>query len=143
MAKKQELPGFRRKREILFGKKTSKEKLRETAEQFLEAGRYYDALEFIERADAPALARKIVRLAMDAGDTPLLMRAKKVLREDVTEEEWSRVAANAEKAGLYSAAWLAHSKAGHEEQAARLRKAMPGVDEEESQEADEPDGKTI
>ncbi len=137
MAKKQDLPGFARKRDILFGRKTSKERLRQTGEQFLEVGRYYDALEFIERAGADELARRIAGLAVDAGDTALLMRAKKVLREQTTDEEWTRTAANAEKAGLYSAAYLAHSRAGHEEEAVRLRKLMPGVHEEETEGAEE------
>jgi hypothetical protein len=131
MARKQDLPGFARKRDVLFGRKTSKERLRQTGEQFLEAGRYYDALEFLQRAGASDLTRTIVRLAIDAGDTALLMRAKKVLAEATTDEEWGRVAANAEKAGLYGAAYLAHTKAGHTEEAARLHALMPGVHEEE------------
>jgi hypothetical protein len=137
MARKQDLPGFGRKRAILFGKKTSQERLRQTAEHFLEAGRHYDALEFIQRAGADDLARRAVRIAIDAGDTALLMRAKKVLREDVSEHEWDQVAAGAEKAGLYSAAFLAHTRAGHQEEAARVRKLMPGVHEEEPEDAGE------
>ncbi len=98
MAAKQELPGFRRKRDILFGKKISQDRLRRAGEQFLEAGRYDDAMEFIQRAAAPDLARRVVRIAIDAGDTPLLMRAKKVLRQDVTEQEWNRVAGRGREA---------------------------------------------
>lgn len=127
MSKKHDLPGLAHKRDILFSKRSSQEKMRQTGQQFLEAGRYYDALEFIQRAGAADLARQIVRTAIDAGDTALLMRAKKVLAEGTSEQEWSSVAANAEKAGLYSAAWLAHSKAGHVEEAARVRQLMPGA----------------
>ncbi len=137
MAKKQDLPGFARKRDILFGRKTSRERMRQTGEQFLEAGRYYDALEFIQRAEADDLARRIVATAIDAGDAALLMRAKKVLGEAAMDEEWTRTAANAEKAGLYAAAYLAHSRAGHEEEAARLRALMLGVSEEEVDGAEE------
>jgi hypothetical protein len=137
MAKHKDLPGFARKRGILFGRKTSKERLRQAGEGFLEAGRYYDALEFIERAGATDLAERVGRLAIDAGDTALLMRARKVLRRETTREEWARVAANAEKAGLYSAAYLAHTKAGNQDEAARVHALMPGVREVKPEEAAE------
>ncbi len=137
MAKKQDLPGFARKRDILFGKKTPRERLRQASEQFLEAGRYYDALEFIQRAEADDLARRVAELAVDAGDAALLMRAKKVLDEQATRDEWARTAANAEKAGLYSAAYLAHTRAGNEEEAARVRALMPGAPKAETETAGE------
>ena len=127
MARKSELPAFRKKRNVLFGEKTSKDALRETGRQYLEAKRYYDALEFFQRAGADSDTRKVAEIAIEAGDTPLYMRVKKVLKEQGSEQEWSRLAVNAERAGLYSAAYLAHMKAGHDEEAARLRQSIPGM----------------
>ena len=52
MAKSDSLPPFAKKRAILFGQKTSEAKLRATGEQFLDANRYDDALEFFQRGNA-------------------------------------------------------------------------------------------
>jgi len=125
MAKKQDLPGFYEKRKILFGAKTTPEKMRQTGKLFMDAERYDDALEFFQRVEADELTREIARVAMEGGNVPLYMRAKKVLGEQISEQEWSRLAANAEKAGVYSGARMAHLKAGHEEEAARIAAIMP------------------
>jgi len=130
MAKRNRLPGFSEKRKILFSPKTTPEKMRRTGELFMEAERYDDALEFFSRTDAEDLVRRIAAIAMDAGNTPLYMRAKRVLKEEITEREWTDLARNAEKAGMYSGAYLAHLKAGHQEEAERLRALMPGPPQE-------------
>lgn len=146
MAKKQDLPDFREKRKILFGAKTSPDKMRKTGELFLDAQRYDDALEFFERADAEDLVRRIAVVAMDGGDTPLYMRAKKILKEEITEQEWTDLAAEAEKAGILSAAYVAHLKAGHEAEAARLdamiRGPQPGEPKAIQQEQESEPGAT-
>jgi hypothetical protein len=126
MAKSDDYPGLTRKRKILFSPKTQPEKMLATGQQFMEAGRYDDALEFFQRAEAHDLTRRIAEDAMQAGNTPLYMRAKKVLGEDISEDEWNTLAETAERAGMFSAAWLAHSQAGHAEEAARLRDRMAG-----------------
>jgi hypothetical protein len=127
MPEQDNLPGFETKRKILFGEKTSDEEMRETGKQFMDAEHYDDALEFFQRCEAGDLTREIARRAMDDGNTPLYMRAKRVLEEDISEDEWNRLAQNAENSGKYTAAHLAHKQAGHEEEAARLRELMPGV----------------
>lgn len=131
MANKRDLPGFYPKRKLLFGARTSPEKLREVGEMFMAAERYDEALEFFERGRADQPARRIAEMAMLAGNVPLYMRAKRVLREQITEGEWTGIAERAEHAGAFSMAYVAHSKAGHEEEAARLRRLVPGMDEED------------
>jgi len=133
MPEQDNLPGFEAKRRILFGAKTTEEKMRSTGEQFMEAGHYDDALEFFQRCNAEELTREIARRAMDAGNTPLYMRAKRVLQEDITEDEWNRLAKRAEDSGMHIAAHLAHQQAGHEEEAARLRELMPRLQPEAGQ----------
>ncbi len=146
MADKDDLPDLYPKRKLLFGARTPPERLRETGQRFMEAGRYDDALEFFQRADAKELTRKVARIAMETGNTPLYMRAKRVLREATSEQEWTQIARAAERAGLHSAAFLAHKQAGHEEEAERLRRLIPGAAVPEPEEpvhaADEadPDG---
>ena len=127
MSKQTELPGFYEKRKTLFGRKTAPEKMLQTGRVFMDAGRYDDALEFFERCEAADLVRQITATAMRAGDTSLYMRAKKVLKEDTSDEEWTQLAANAEQAGKHTMAYLAHLKAGHEQEAARLRRLAQGL----------------
>jgi hypothetical protein len=137
MAKKKELPGFSQKRKVLFGARTSPEKMREAGELFMEAGRHDDALEFFERCDAEDLIRQIATNALASGNTPLYMRAKRALGEEIAEAEWSELAAAAERAGAHTMAYVAHLKAGHEEEAARLRRLTTGAGEEEPQQGED------
>ncbi len=122
-----ELPSFRHKRKVLFGEKTSREELREMGRRFMDHQRYDDALEFFQRAEAKDLVRQTARRAIETGNTPLLMRAKKILDEPIAEDEWTQVAEAAERAGLFSAAQLAHRQAGHEGEAERLNRKMAQV----------------
>jgi hypothetical protein len=135
MGKKQELPDFQSKRKILFGAKTSPEKMRQAGEQFMQAERYDEALEFLQRCEGDDLTRRIADAAMQAGNTPLFMRAKKVLNEQITESEWLGLAANAEKAGRVSGAYLAYLKAGREEDATRARLLLSGPGDGEQDQA--------
>ena len=95
------------------------------------AERYDDALEFFQRARAHELTRRIAAVAMQAGNTPLYMRAKKVLGEAITDAEWTQLANAAEKSGAFSSCYLAHSIAGHAEEAARVRAMVPGLASQE------------
>ncbi len=131
MGKNDDLPDFHAKRKILFGDKTSDEQLRETGQQFMEAERYDDALEFFQRAEADDLARQVARRAMERGNTPLYMRAKRVLGEPISEDEWVELARSAERAELYTVARLAYQKAGRTQEAERLAELIFGPEEED------------
>ena len=135
MAKQDQLPDFRNKRKVLFGSKTSAQQMLETGRAFMEAERFYDALEFFSRAEATQEVRRIAVLAADRGDIALFLRAKVVLKEPPMEKELEAVAHNAEDAGLRSMALTAYVKAGRAEQAERLRVEMglvPRPEEAES-----------
>jgi len=134
MTKKRDLQGFRAKRKLLFGAKTSPERMREAGEMFMAAERYDDALEFFARCEGHEPTRKIAGLAMEAGNVALYMRAMRILGEEITEGQWTQLAANAERAGAFTMAHVAHRKAGHEEEAARLRRLIPGVQAEQDDE---------
>ena len=131
MAKNDELPSFGKKRDILFSERSSEERLRETGQKYLDAERYYDALEFFDRAEADDLVREVAEIALEAGDAPLYMRAKKVLGEKVTEQEWLALAEKAEEKGMLSAARLGYERAGREEKAASIEQRMLGAEREQ------------
>lgn len=121
MAKDSNLPGFYEKRKLRFSTKLSPAKRHQTAEAFVQAGRFDEALDLLARPDSADFVRRIANLAFEAGNVPLFMRAKKMLGVSITDEEWTRLARTAEAAGRPSMALVAHLKAGHQDEAARLR----------------------
>jgi len=120
----EELPDFYEKREILFGDSTTEEEMRSTGERFMRAGRYDDALEFFARCDAEDLVREIIETAKERGDTPVFLRAKRVLGEETNEHEWDELAENALEQNSPSKAYVAKLKAGQEEEAEQLKDRM-------------------
>jgi hypothetical protein len=126
MAKKDELPGFREKRKILFGEKTSEEKMRETGRRFMEAERYDDALEFFARCEAEDEVREIARVARERGEAALLLRAQVVLDQKPDSEDLVQTAETAEQAGRKAEAYVGYLKAGREQEAERLRAEIFG-----------------
>ena len=142
----EELPDFYEKREILFGDSTTEEEMRSTGEKFMRAGRYDDALEFFARCDADDLVREIIEDVKERGDTPVFLRAKRVLDEETSEEEWDELAQNALEHGSPSKAYVAKVKAGKEDEAEQLKERIyPDevlekqeiTDEEQEEEDDE------
>jgi len=127
MEKSQELPGFKRKRGVLFGAKTAPDEMRETGRRFFRAERFDDALEFFSRTEAADDVREVVRVAMERGDTALFLRAKVVLKEKPTEQELEALARKAEETGRKSMAALAWLKSGQQERAAQLRAEATGT----------------
>ncbi len=117
----EELPDFYEKRDILFGDNTTEEEMRSTGEQFMRAGRYDDALEFFARCEANDLVREIIEEVKERGDTPVFLRAKRVLDEETEEAEWEELASNALEHGSPSKAYVAKLKAGKEEEAEQLK----------------------
>ena len=124
MARSSEPPGFSRKRKVLFNPKTRPERMLNMGRRFMEAERYDDALEFFARCEARAEVERIVWIATERGDAPLLLRAKVVLKEAATEAELTKVARAAEAAGRLSMALVAWVKAGREDEVERIRARM-------------------
>lgn len=137
MAKNDELPGFYEKRKILFNEKTSDEKMRDAGRQFFEAERYDEALEFFARTEAPELVKEIASAALDQADTPLFLRAKRVLNEKLTDEELQELARKALDAGCPSKAYVALKKSGKDEQAEQLKARTEGLREAEEEDEEE------
>ena len=132
MPKKGQLSGFYEKRAILFSKKASVEKMKQLGKQFMDAGRFDDALEFLARAKADDMVREIARTALGMGDAPLYMRAKKILAENTEEREWNELADNASKHGRFAMAYVAKLKAGKPEEAEQFLALIPTVEPAES-----------
>ncbi len=130
MAERKDLPGFQKKRKILFDDKFAGRQRLEAGIEFMEAGRYDDALEFFARSDAAQQVREIAELARQQCNVPIFLRAKVVLKERPGEDELVELALRAMEAGRSSMAELAYRKAGRQEEADRISGKTGGEDEQ-------------
>lgn len=81
------LPDPLKRRDILYGKDTPAEVLREYGDLYLRDGKPNDAVEFFGRARHTEGLRRIRQMAMDEGDLFLFSRAMEFLQDEVSPEE--------------------------------------------------------
>ncbi|HOX39336.1 MAG TPA: hypothetical protein PL033_15250 [Candidatus Brocadiia bacterium] len=113
--------GFTQKRRQLYARSVSPEKLMRAGDDFLEAGRYDDALNFYHRAEAKDRIAKVAETAVARGDAALLLRARKLLGTAATPEELSETAAKALENGKPTLAMVAYERIGDKEKAKEIR----------------------
>jgi hypothetical protein len=132
---KSTLPDPLKRRDILYGKDTPAEVLREYGDLYLKDGKPNDAVEFFGRARHTEGLRRIRRMAMDEGDLFLFSRAEEFLQEEVSPEEWRNLGNKALEKGKLHFALKSFEKigdrAGIDEARARLSEAL-GNDKEAS-----------
>ncbi len=129
MADRSELPGFSKKRDILFNEKASGQQRLQNGVEFVQAGRYDDALEFFERCDAEEQVREILDIARRQCNIPVFLRAKVILKEKPDAAELEELAVRAVEMERPLMAVLAYQKAGMQEKADRVRAGMGGSGE--------------
>ncbi len=129
MADRSELPAFSKKRDILFNEKTSDRQRLQSGVEFMQAGRYDDALEFFGRCDAEEQVHEIVDRARRECNVPVFLRAKVILKEKPDTAELEELAVRAEEMERPLMAVLAYQKAGMQEKADRVRAGMGGSGE--------------
>ena len=84
---KTELPDPLTKREMLHSDKPVDSK--EFGDKFFEAGRYNDAIDFYAKGELKDGLLKVKRVALEEGDFFLLKRLKRLIPDEVSEEDWS------------------------------------------------------
>jgi len=88
-----------KKRDVLYGEDTPKEKLIELARAHLAAGEEADALAFFCEAADEAGLREMQKRAIDAGDAFGLAQIARTLPKLVTRGDWDRLAQRAGELG--------------------------------------------
>lgn len=132
-----EILGFAKKRRILYNKRTPKEELIRVGMEFLEADYFDDALEFFTRASATSEIEKVAQKVFEAGDVPLVMRARRALKKDITPKEWQALAERCVTAGRLSMAYLAYTNGGMPEKAEEIKVRQGGGEPAPKAEPDE------
>jgi hypothetical protein len=101
---------YLKKRDILWGPHTSPAVLSATAREYLQKEAWSDALDFFERAKDEEGFREIKKLALQKGDTFLLVRLERIGATWVKPEDWEKAKVVAEMRGIRSMAAFAERK---------------------------------
>src|SRR5687768_5149209 len=105
------LPDAIQRREILAGNPHYKVDLDELGQKYLEAGRFSDAVDCLERKKNKARLEEIRRIAIER-DVFLLTRLAKVEGFTVTPDEWRQAGERALAEGRDRSALVAFERAG-------------------------------
>ena len=117
MAKKKpkgrlKLPGYLEKRRLLYAQSTSKERLKDFGDLYLEEGYLDDALDFYLKADDRVSLERLKTRAIETGDASILVRLQNSSKIDVTKEDWQRAGEKAEEFGKETCAQVCFARVG-------------------------------
>ncbi|GEM_PF-1344919 len=116
----EELPDWRRKKELLWSPETPDGKRIEVGEAFARADRLSEALDFFLCARAAENVERVLEKAVEKGDWFLFRRAREFLGGSFPERA-KRLAEAAEKQGKYLFALRAFEDVGDEASAEKVR----------------------
>ena len=118
------LPDPLKRRDILYGKNTSAEILREYGDLYLQEGKPNDAVEFFGQACYKEGLQRIRHMAIEEGDLFLFSRTTEFLQEEVSPEEGRKVGKKALEKGKYLFALKCFEKIGDREGIEETRKKL-------------------
>jgi hypothetical protein len=118
------LPDPLKRRDVLYGKNTPSEVLREYGDLYLNEGKPNDAVEFFGQAGYQEGLQRIRQMAIEEGDLFLFSRAAEFLQEEVSPEEWSKVGKKALEHGKYLFALKCFEKIGDRAGIEETRKSL-------------------
>jgi tetratricopeptide (TPR) repeat protein len=106
------LPDPLKRRDILYGKNTPAEVLREYGDLYLHEGKPNDAVEFFGQACYKEGLQRIRQMAIEEGDLFLFSRAAEFLQEEISPEDWKKLGKKALEQGKYLFALKCFEKIG-------------------------------
>jgi len=101
---------YLKKRDLLYGPRTSPATLSAAAREYMSRDAYSDATDFFERAEDEDGLKEIKQHALKTGDTFLLTRLERIDPKWVNESDWEQVKEIAEKRKIFSMAAFAERK---------------------------------
>jgi hypothetical protein len=119
------LPTPEQKRRLLHDDRTPPDRLDELADRYVEAERFGEAFEMLEKTRNEERLLRIRRLAVERGEPFLLAQTERLLRDRASTEDWLAVAEVAQRAGRLSHARNAFLRAGDEEKAEAVAADVP------------------
>jgi hypothetical protein len=95
------LPDSLKRRDILYGRNTPPEILREYGDLYLHGDKPNDAVEFFGQACYKEGLQRIRKVAIEAGDLFLFSRATEFLHKEASPEDWRTLGKKALEKGNY------------------------------------------
>lgn len=125
MGKKDSL-GCLEKRDLLNQPAASLETLSYWGRKLEESGSVFDAVDLYEKANEREALDRLLKDALNEGDTFLFRRICRSLKHEPGREEWLVLAKRAEDLGKYAFAAQAYRQGGDEETAERYEHSVSG-----------------
>ena len=123
---KNELPGFLKKRNILYNTK-NKETLKKHGDDYLAAGQLDDAMEFYTRAQSIDELRKMIESAKANADLVLYNKIFKSVKAEPLNDDLNEIGRLARELGKFATAKHAFEQAGND---AMLREIEEKLEQE-------------
>jgi hypothetical protein len=100
------------KRELLNESVVSVDKLLEWGQRYEDAGLIYDAVDFYEKIGARDELTRLLEMAKLEGNVFLVSRLCKILKAELTSQEWLNIGEQAERVGMLTFAAEGFRRAG-------------------------------
>ena len=107
-----DFPNWRRKQQILFTEKGTRETRLKVARDLVDRGMWAEAIDYLEVEPDPELLRRLLEHSLETGDAYLYRCSVALLGQKPTPEEWGRIAERAESLGKETFARMARAAAG-------------------------------
>ena len=120
------LPDYQEKQKLLYKGNISHDVLISYGDRYRKASRFFEALEFYQKAKHGPGLREIMAAAISSGDAMLLEQAAKALGAPPSQEEWNRLGRRALSLKKYLFARHAFEKGGDGAMLEEIRKIMAG-----------------
>lgn len=125
MADRPTLPEPLHKRDLLFSREKKKGvDFAALGDAYVSLGRLTEAVAFYVRAEDTDRLREMKQKAIEGGDTALLIIIADAIGEEVTADDWARLADTARRQEKLAAAAEAYEKAGRPEEAEKAREEL-------------------
>jgi tetratricopeptide (TPR) repeat protein len=123
------LPDYREKQRILYINKRFDKDLIALGDRYLEAGRLSDAADFYQKANYLSGLGKIKEMAEAAGDIMIYHHVLKAIKQNVADDDWSRIGQRALEVKKYTFALHAFNKSNNSDKIDQVRKMMISEDQ--------------
>jgi len=131
---------YLKKRDILNDPEADSQRLKKLGDTYISLDLLHDALDFYEKAKDLSGIETIFEKALEEGDFFLVKQTTKILGKSLSNEEWLKLAKNAEEKGKFFFALEAYREAGAQDEVGRLGVTTATLLQESSQQAlDMPD----
>jgi hypothetical protein len=120
------LPDYQEKQKLLYKGNISHDELISYGDRYRKANRFFDALEFYQKAKHGPGLREIMAESISLGDAMLYEQAAKALGAAPSTEEWNRIGRRAFALKKYLFARYAFEKGGDGNMLDKINKIVAG-----------------